>query len=291
MITGFDVAYQRVQQMFIDLVSGVPNFLIACLVFFLFFVLARSTNRLVRRLMNRAGQPLDIALIIGRVASWAVYAFGSLVSLAVFIPSLNAAAVFSALGVGGVAIGFAFKDIFQNLLAGLLILITRPFKIGDVIISGANEGTIEYIMVRATRLRTADNRVVLIPNSELFTTRVTVHNKMELRRAFINFTIPFEEDIDHVKTTLMPALGEIPEILQTPAPTVLARQMTDLGLKMEVRFWTDPDRLKSVTDAEDAVIRVVHQALQAAGITIASTLTQPTADANSVPASTSVPKA
>ncbi|WP_229755789.1 mechanosensitive ion channel family protein, partial [Deinococcus soli (ex Cha et al. 2016)] len=102
-------------------------------------------------------------------------ALGVLVALTVVFPTLTAASLFGALGVRGVAIGFAFKDIFQNLLAGLLILITRPFRIGDQIVSGEHEGTVEDIQVRATLLHTYDNRRVVIPNSELYTNRVIVN--------------------------------------------------------------------------------------------------------------------
>ncbi|MBR7552348.1 mechanosensitive ion channel, partial [Mycobacterium tuberculosis] len=74
-----------------------------------------------------------------------------------------------------VAIGFAFKDIFQNLLSGILLLLSEPFRIGDQIISGNFEGTVEDIQIRATTIRTYDGRKVVIPNSQLYTSPMTVN--------------------------------------------------------------------------------------------------------------------
>lgn len=128
----------------------------------------------------------------------------------VVFPTLTAASLFGALGVGGVAIGFAFKDIFQNLGAGILILLTRPFRIGDQIISGTNEGTVESIEVRASVLRTYDNRRVVIPNSDLYTNRVTVNTAYENRRLAVEVGIGYGDDITTVKTIILNTLTHLP---------------------------------------------------------------------------------
>ncbi|MFP3354118.1 mechanosensitive ion channel, partial [Pseudoalteromonas sp. SIMBA_153] len=92
------------------------------------------------------------------------------------------AKLIGALGIGSVAIGFAFKDIFQNLLSGILLLISEPFRIGDQIVSGDYEGTVEDIKIRATTIRTYDGRQVVIPNSDLYTSALTVNTAYKQRR-------------------------------------------------------------------------------------------------------------
>ena len=91
------------------------------------------------------------------------------------IPSFQPAQLIQLLGISGVAIGFAFLDILQNFLAGILILLTEPFRLGDQIVVGGYEGTVEEIETRATSIRTYDGRRVVIPNSNLFTESVTVN--------------------------------------------------------------------------------------------------------------------
>jgi small conductance mechanosensitive channel len=105
--------------------------------------------------------------------------FGLLVALRVIFPAVTLASLF---GVGGIVIGFALRDIFRNPLAGILILFTRPFRIGDQIVSNDYEGEVVDILVRATLVRTYDNRLVVIPSGELYTKRVVVNTGYETRR-------------------------------------------------------------------------------------------------------------
>ena len=176
---NFDFApiLTRLHDMWQASVRIIPNLVIALLVFGLSLLVARLASRMVATLVKRAGQPQSIVLLFTRIASWLVRGLGTLIAMTIVVPTLTAASLFGALGVTGIAIGFAFKDIFQNLLAGMLILITRPFRIGDQIVSGSHEGTVEDIQVRATLLRTYDNRCVVIPNGELNTSRVVVNTE------------------------------------------------------------------------------------------------------------------
>jgi len=205
-------------------------------------------------------------VVFGRLASWAVLALGALVAFTVVFPTLTAASMFSALGVSGIAIGFAFKDIFQNLLAGLLLLITRPFRIGDQIVSGDHEGTVEDIQVRATLLRTYDNRLIVIPNSELYTSRVVVNTAMDKRRLSVHVGIGYGQDVAHAKEVIVQGLRGVEEILQDPPPRVLARELDDYSVRLEVRFWISPPVRREAVEAEDAVLETLTRVLPEAGI-------------------------
>jgi small conductance mechanosensitive channel len=99
------------------------------------------------------------------------------------------------LGISGVAIGFAFRDILQNFLAGILILLTEPFQIDDQIVFKGFEGTVENIETRATTIRTYDGRRIVIPNSELFTNSVTVNTAFDNRRLEYDVGIGYGDDI------------------------------------------------------------------------------------------------
>ncbi len=214
---------------------------------------------------QRAGQPRGIALVFSRIVSWLVLALGVLVALTVIFPTLTAASLFGALGVSGVAIGFAFKDIFQNLLAGILILITRPFRIGDQIVSGDHEGVVEDIQVRATLLRTYDNRRVVIPNSELYTNRVTVNTAYDHRRLSVTVGIGYGDDIAAARTLILETLGGLDGLLQDPPPSVLVRELGDFSVNLDVRFWIDPPVRREAVEAQDIVLEAIRNALPAAG--------------------------
>ncbi|WP_155299943.1 mechanosensitive ion channel family protein [Deinococcus kurensis] len=256
----------RFQALTQGLLASLPNVVLGLVLFALFWVVSGVLRRSVQALAERAGQPAGIARVFGRLAAWVSLALGVLVALTVIFPTLTAASLFGALGVSGVAIGFAFKDIFQNLLAGLLILITRPFRIGDQIVSGEHEGTVEDIQVRATLLRTYDNRRVVIPNSELYTNRVIVNTAYDRRRLAVTVGIGYGDDIAQAKRIILDTLAGVEEIRSDPAPAVLVRELADFSVNLEVRYWIDPPIRREVVESQDRVLEALKPALIAAGI-------------------------
>ncbi len=257
---------QRIQAIIRGLLLSLPNVLFGVVVFALFWLASRLLARFVQAVSRRAGQPAGVSVVLARLTTWAVLGLGLLVALTLIFPTLTAASLFGALGVGGVAIGFAFKDIFQNLLAGILILMTRPFRIGDQIVSGANEGTVESIEVRATLLRTYDNRRIVIPNSDLYTNRVTVNTAYDQRRLSVNVGIGFGDDIGGAKRVVLDTVATLPGILTQPTPTVLVTELGDFAVNLEVRFWIDPPARREALEAQDQVLQALKSALIGAGV-------------------------
>jgi small-conductance mechanosensitive channel len=233
-------AVQKLHSMGQSTIELLPNLVIALIAFTAFWLTAGLVARGIGSILQRAGQPQHVALVLSRVLRWLVLAMGVMVAATVVVPSLNASSLLGALGVGGVAIGFAFKDIFQNLLAGLLLLMTRPFSIGDQIVSGPHEGTVEDIQVRATLVRTYDNHLVVIPNSELYTSRVEVNTAKENRRVEVTVGIGLGDEIGHAKDVILQALRGVPSILGMPTPTVLERQPAGLLLGRAAQARRDP---------------------------------------------------
>ena len=107
------------------------------------------------------------------------------------------------LGIGGVAIGFAFRDILQNFLAGILLLVIKPFRIDDQIVFGEFEGTVEDIHTRATQIRTYDGHRIAIPNAKLFTESVAVNTALDARRLEYDVGIGASDDIDRAKALIL----------------------------------------------------------------------------------------
>ncbi|MFN4249698.1 MULTISPECIES: mechanosensitive ion channel family protein [unclassified Deinococcus] len=262
----FEPILTRFQALVQSLLASLPNVALALVLFLVFWFVAGVARRSVQAVARRAGQPAGIGLVFGRLVSWALLTLGVLVALTVIFPTLTAASLFGALGVSGVAIGFAFKDIFQNLLAGLLLLITRPFRIGDQIVSGEHEGTVEDIQVRATLLRTYDNRRVVIPNSELYTNRVIVNTAYDRRRLAVTVGIGYGDDIAQAKQVILETLSGVEDIRPDPAPTVLVRELADFSVNLEVRYWIDPPIRREVVESQDRVLEALKPALIEAGI-------------------------
>ena len=256
----------RLESMARSLLLALPNLAVGVVVLLVFWLVSRLLTRLVRSVVARAGQPTGVQVVLGRLTGWIVLALGLLVALAVVFPTVTAASVFGALGIGSVAIGFAFKDILQNLLAGILILLTRPFRIGDQIVSGAHEGTVEDIAVRSTSLRTYDNRRVVIPNSELYTNRVTVNTAYDARRLAVDVGIGYGDDITTAKKIVLNTLAGLDNLVTDPAPTVLVTALGDFAVNLQVRFWIDPPARREAVEVADSVLSALKPALIGAGI-------------------------
>lgn len=192
-------------------------------------------------------------------------ALGVLVGLTIVFPSIRPADLFGLPGIGGVAIGFAFRDILQNLLAGILLLLTRPFRIGDQIVVGDSEGTVEDVQVRATIIGTYDNRQVVIRGADLFTGKVTVNTAYDKRRLQYDVGIGYG-DIGAAKRVIHETLAAIQDIRRDPAPEVLVVDLAESSVNLRLRWWIDPPRRQDALGTQDEVLQRVKEALLAHGI-------------------------
>lgn len=155
-------------------ISLLPNAILATVIFVIFLILASAAKSIVRRLMARKERRQSLGLLLGQLAQVAFVILGFLIALSTVAPSFRAGDLVKVLGIGSVAIGFAFQNILQNFLAGILILIHEPFKLGDSISVTGLEGTVDDIATRATVITMADGHRAVIPNAILFTNPVVV---------------------------------------------------------------------------------------------------------------------
>ena len=253
-----------------DLVEGfffiLPNLGIAVVVFLLFIAAAWGARRGISSVLL-ARDRRDLGTLLGGFAKWAILLFGVLVVCAIVFPSVKPGDLFSALGVGSVAIGFAFKDILQNWLSGLLILYRQPFRRGDQIKSGNFDGTVEAIEARATILRTYDGHRVVIPNSDIYTGAVTVQTAYRTSRSEYDVGIGYGDDIAKACQVIIQALHTVDGVEADPAPDSLPWELAGSTVNIRVRWWSLAER-GNVVRARGAVILAVKQALDAAGIDI-----------------------
>ncbi len=258
------ILMQRLNSLAMSAMRMLPNLVIALLVFVLFLFIATWTRRLVQRLNAR--KHANLVLVLGRLTQWSIRLLGLLLAVTIAFPTFTPGNLISALGITGIAIGFAFKDIFENFLAGILILVTEPFRIGDQIVFGGFEGTIEEIETRATKIRTYDGRLVVIPNSDLYKGSFIVNTAYSERRLQYDLVIGNGDDIALAKRVILDAVHALPDIETTPDPDVLVVDFVDAGVKLRLRWWIKPPRRADALDLQDKVLEAVKAALTAHGI-------------------------
>jgi small-conductance mechanosensitive channel len=238
---------------------------LALVIFGVFFLVARTVRNLVRRVATRSEAHRNVGLVLGRLAQWAILLFGLLVALVIVFPGFSPGDLITALGISGVAIGFAFKDILQNFLAGILILLTEPFRVGDQIVAGDFEGTVEEIQTRATFIKTYDGRRVVIPNADLFTEKVIVNTAFEHRRSQYDVGIGYGDDIARARELILDAVRSVEGVLTTPEPDVLVVELADSTINLRARWWSHPTR-SNVLQVQDRVLEAVKTRLTREGI-------------------------
>lgn len=261
------IAYERLQQLLEEAVRLLPGLGVGMLVFFIFVLVARGIKTLVQH-MSAPRRHRNLALVLGRLAQWGVLLVGLLASVTVTFPTFTPADLISALGITGIAIGFAFRDILENFLAGILILITEPFRIDDQIVFGKYEGTVENIETRATTIRTYDGRRVVIPNAELFKSSVIINTAFDRRRMEYDVTIGNSDDIRLAKRVMLHSIGKVDGVLAEPTPDTLVLAYAPNGVTIRMRWWIHPPRRADALDVTDKVLETVKDALTAHGIDI-----------------------
>ncbi|MDF1501345.1 mechanosensitive ion channel family protein [Roseisolibacter sp. H3M3-2] len=265
MSLDLSAAWETVRRMLNGFAAALPRVVLGLVVVVLFFLVAKGVRALIRRNAQRRGEHRTLELAIGRLAQVAILVVGVLIAVTAAFPSFTPANLVSTLGIGGVAIGFAFKDIFQNFLAGLLILVTRPFRVGDQIRYKDYEGTVEDIQTRATYLKTYDGRRVIIPNGELYTNSVTVNTAFSRRRWQYDVGIGYGDDVERARTIILDALQQAQDVEPDPKADVIVVELAGSSVNLRARWWTKSPMGDGLA-AQDRVLTAVKQALTAAGI-------------------------
>lgn len=243
----------------------IPRALAAVLVIALFWVLASAVRWTMRIIFRRIVSDLTVENLIKQIGYYSVWILGLIVAASAF--GLEPETVITGLGLTSLALGFALKDILSNFISGLIILTLRPFQLGDQIVIGETEGSVERIELRATLIRTYDGRVVSVPNSETFTSRVTNNTASPIRRASVEVYLGYDVDLRQVMSAMREAAQGDADVMADPAPSVRVRDTSPDHVAVEVRFWTDSRRSDFLLTSSRVRIAVIER-FKALGIAL-----------------------
>ncbi len=258
------LAWNKVDAWIDGFYSILPNLVLGLVFLILAAIAARIVKAAIWRFGIRRHRP-DLGNVLGALLQWTIGIVGTLIAITIIFPGVGVADLLGTLGIGSIAIGFAFKDILQNLLAGILILLRQPFRRGDQIISGQYEGTVESIETRATIIRTYDGRQVLIPNSEIYTGSVVINTAFDNRRSEYDVGIGYGDDLGHAARIAVEAIKDADGVLPEPPPEAFPVGFDDSAVKMRVWWWTAPDRA-TVLRTQGHVLEAIKAAFQREGI-------------------------
>jgi small-conductance mechanosensitive channel len=232
------------------------------------YVLARWISSGVIRLVRRAGEErkLDSELIVllELLTRWGILAIGIVLALEQLAPG-RFGSLIAGLGVAGVTIGFALQDVAKNFIAGVLLLVTRPFELGDTIEVSGFQGKVLAINLRATELRELDGRFLIIPNADVFVSPIVNFTRAPRRRIELALGVSADSDLELTSRTALQAISALPGLVTDPGPELVFKRFGESAIEGILYYWVDVDE-SSVFDAEDAGIKLIKSAFEAAQI-------------------------
>jgi small conductance mechanosensitive channel len=197
------------------------------------FVLARLTAKVVQRWLQRTAIELHLQHLMVKAAKVLVILFTVILSLEKF--GVQITALVAGISVAGVAAGFAVQGVLGNVAAGLSIMLSRHFRIGDYIEVGPAKGQVQAIDLSMTVLRTLEDARVIIPNRKIV--GEIIHNYSRERRVTLRVEVGYGEDLDKALGTMREVLAQNPRVLKDPAPEVGITRLADSGIEITIRPW------------------------------------------------------
>ncbi|MFZ1743679.1 MAG: mechanosensitive ion channel family protein [Pontixanthobacter sp.] len=262
-----DILTGQVEAMATGLVAALPSIAIAAVIIFLTWLLAKFAIGIAGALTGKTDLRPSLRNLIETLVRLAIWLTGLMVALIVLLPGFTPASLIAGLGIGAVAIGFAFQDIFENFLAGVLIMLREKMRIGDVIECDGISGKVEHITLRETYIRKLSGEVTLVPNSILFKNPVEILTDEVQRRFEITAGVSYDTDLEHAAEIILKAVKSVEEVDEKKGVDVFACEFNSSSVDFKVRWWSG-SRPRDMHVSRDAVIRAIKRALDAAGIEI-----------------------
>lgn len=248
-------------------VASLPSLAIATLVLVITWIFAKFGNSITHRLTGKADLKPSLRNLCEVCVRLSIWIAGTLLAAMVVFPGFSPAGVIAGLGIGAVAIGFAFQDFFENFLSGVMIMLRDNMQTGDVIKLDDIYGKIQFISLRETHIRSFSGELHVVPNSMLFKQPVEVETAEDFRRFEVVVGVSYDTDLDEADKVIRAAVEKIDLVNKDKPIQVLADTFNSSSVDFKVRWWASTERPEAVMN-RDQVIRSIKRALDDAGIEI-----------------------
>ena len=245
-------------------IAGTPRLLTAFVIFFLSLYLARLISNLLRRVLQRRRAPAGVVQLLGQLVLWSIVVAGTITALQQFF---EVTAFLAGLGILGFTIGFALQDIMKNFASGVILLLQQPFHVGETIGVKGFDGTVLAIDLRATEMRAADGRVVILPNAEVLANPIINFSRANERRVEFSLNLSHTSDPQTVRKIVLEGIENVKGYVDTPEPVIVFNSITDHALELNANFWIDVTK-NDLLHAKDTVLLNVNSKFNEQGIEI-----------------------
>lgn len=258
-LTNFDL-----QAILEAIVAFLPRLGLALLVYLIAHWISIWATRLLRRRLTNQKADEELIILLQMLTRWGIRALGIVLALEQLAPG-RLSTLLAGLGIAGVTIGFALQDVAKNFIAGVLLLLTQPFEIGDTIDVSGYTGKVLAINLRSTEMREADGRFVIIPNSDVFVSPIVNFSRAPKRRVKIPLGITIETDLNLASHIALSTIQALPGYLEDPAPQFVLESFSDSVIQASLYYWIETAKI-GYMDAHTAGAMAINTAFKDAGI-------------------------
>ncbi len=257
---------ERLQSILTDVVAFAPAFIIGLAVGVLGFLAARTARQRGRALARRLDWPPQVEQLLISLAYYVLLVVSLILMLSIW--GVDVIGLTAGLGIGGLVIGFAVRDLLENFIAGVLLQLQAPFKVGDYVQVAGQEGMVTDITLRATTMRTPEGVQVIIPNASVFKSTISNYSTYGFRRAEIELQIDRSFQVERAAAIFRSALEGIEGVASEPHPYLIASEVSGNRLKVRLLFWVDT-RTHDIVEVRSNALRAVTRAAEENGLDVA----------------------
>ncbi|MBN1220918.1 MAG: mechanosensitive ion channel [Anaerolineae bacterium] len=263
---NYDFLGEPIQKLIENTIIFIPKLLVAIVIFLVMLYVANLAARAVKKATAKRQVDPELSMLFSRLTRWTLIVLGTVWALQQV--DFNLTGFVAGLGILGFTIGFALKDIAENFVAGILLLVQQPFDIGEAIEVAGYSGTVTDIQIRATTIRTWDGLLVVVPNAQVYTHAITNYSKPEKRRLGLDIGVGYETDLQKAHDTMLAVVADLPGVLQAePAPSVIFKEFGESSINATLYFWIDPHQTDYFSTL-DVAVKGIKLAFEREGINI-----------------------
>ena len=258
--------YEQLKQTFLDyldhLIAMTPEMLVALVVLFIFIAIGHFLHKFLNRKFAIKWKQTIVSNFTANALKWFFYLIGIFAALDILNLGTVVSSLIAGAGITAIILGFAFKDIGKNLLAGVLLAINRPFSIGNIIEVDGFKGVVKGLDMRTTHIRNVEGKDIYIPNAMIIKNVLVNYTKDGLLRLEFDIGLDIPSNVEKAKELIMNFLAREPNILTNPAPNVITTEIGEFTINIKVLFWVDILKSKTASPSYLGITirsKIIHE--------------------------------
>jgi small conductance mechanosensitive channel len=231
-----------IRDLVVTVVGFIPRLIGTVLFLFVFWLIYRGIRKVAVRNMKKGEVDSSIRELLGSLIKWTVMGVGLVIACNQL--GIPIAAMLATVSIVGLAVGFAAQETLANFIAGIVIFLDKPFKVGDWVQFDDAFGQVKRVSFRSTRILTLDGEMIVIPNTQILSNKFSNHSTHPINRVNIPIGIAYKSSIDDARRTLLALTRDDSRIVKDPAPEVIVKDLGESSVNLVLRFWISDESIE-----------------------------------------------